>query len=73
MEKIKKAIRIMSIIRIIAVILIISSAVLYFTVREYALYPAILGFALITLINLPLNIWLAIKKKQTRKGNGQFK
>ena len=57
----------MNLIRIIAVVLIIISAALYFTAKEYALYPAVVGFALIALINLPLNIWLAIHREKQRK------
>jgi hypothetical protein len=73
MEKVKKAIRLMNIVRIIAIVLVIVAAVLYFYAKEYALYPAIVGFALIALINLPLNIWLSIqrgkihRKKQEKK------
>lgn len=57
----------MNLVRIIAVVLIIASAILYFTAREYALYPALAGFAMIALINLPLNIWLAIQREKERK------
>ena len=67
MDKQAKAIRIMNLVRIIAVGLIIASAVLYFTAKEYAIYPAIAGFAIIALINLPLNIWLAIQREKARK------
>ena len=67
MEKVKKAMRLMNIVRIIAVVLVIVSAILYFYAREYALYPAIVGFAIIALINLPLNIWLSIQKEKIRK------
>lgn len=62
MDKVKKAIRLMNIVRIIAVVLVIVAAVLYFYAKEYAVYPAIVGFALIALINLPLNIWLSIQR-----------
>ncbi len=62
MDKVKKAMRLMNIVRIIAVILVIVAAVLYFYAKEYALYPAIVGFALIALVNLPLNIWLSIQR-----------
>jgi len=65
--KIEQAIRIMNLVRIIAVVLIIASTILYFTAKEYALYPAIAGFALIALINLPLNLWLAYKRERQRK------
>ncbi len=61
------AVRIMKIVRIIAVVLIIVSAVLYFTAKEYALYPAIAGFAIIALINIPLNIWLAVRRGKLDK------
>lgn len=64
MITIKKAARIMNLVRIIAVIMIIASAILYFTAKEYAIYPAIVGFAMIALINLPLNIWLTYKQRQ---------
>lgn len=57
----------MNLVRIIAVVLIILSAILYFTAKEYALYPAVAGFILIALINLPLNIWLAYKREKLRK------
>jgi len=65
--KIEQAVRIMKIVRIIAMVLIITSLVLYFTAKEYALYPAIAGFAIIALINLPLNIWLAVQRGKLRK------
>ena len=58
----------MMIVRIIALILIIVSAIAYFYAREYAIYPAIAGFALIVFINLPLNIWLAIQREKIKKG-----
>lgn len=61
------AVRIMNLVRIIAVVLIIIGAVLYFTAKEYALYPAIAGFAIIALINIPLNIWLAVQRGKLRK------
>jgi len=67
MDKQAKAVRIMNLVRIIAVVLVIASAVLYYTAREHALYPALLGFALIALINLPLNIWLAFQREKERK------
>lgn len=57
----------MNLVRIVAVVLIIASAVLYFTAKEYALYPAIAGFAIIALINLPLNIWMAFQREKERK------
>lgn len=63
----EKAIKTMNLVRIIAVVFIIVSAVLYFTAKEYALYPAIAGFAIIALINLPLNIWLAVQREKARK------
>jgi len=59
--------RLMNIVRIIAVVLVIIAALLYFYAREYALYPAIVGFALIAMINLPLNIWLSIQRDKNRK------
>lgn len=62
-----KATKIMNLVRIIAVVLIIAAAVLYFTAKDYAFYPAIAGFAIIALINLPLNIWLALKREKMRK------
>jgi len=65
--KIEQAIRIMNLVRIIAVVLIIASTILYLTAKEYALYPTIAGFALIALINLPLNLWLAYKRERQRK------
>lgn len=65
--KIEQAVRTMNIVRIIAVVMIIASAILYFSAKEYALYPAIAGFAIIALINLPLNIWLAIQKEKNKK------
>jgi hypothetical protein len=61
------AVRIMKLVRIIAVVLIIVSAALYFTAKEYALYPAIAGFAIIALINIPLNIWLAVRRGKLDK------
>lgn len=61
------AVRIMNLVRIIAVVLIIIGAVLYFTAKEYALYPAIAGFAIIALINIPINIWLAMQRGKLRK------
>ena len=67
MLDVKNAVRIMGTVRIIAVILIIVAVILYFTAKEYALYPAAVGFVLIALINLPLNIWLAIKGEKQRK------
>jgi hypothetical protein len=63
----KQAVRIMNIVRILAVVLIIASAVLYFTAKHYAIYPAIVGFATIAFINLPLNIWLAFKNERLKK------
>jgi hypothetical protein len=63
----EKAIRTMNLVRIVAVVLIIVSAVLYFTAKEYAIYPALAGFAVIALINLPLNIWLAFQREKQRK------
>ncbi|MDT8393402.1 MAG: hypothetical protein RQ761_06135 [Bacteroidales bacterium] len=64
----KGAIRIMNLIRIIAIVLIIASAILYFAAKEYAIYPAITGFVMIALINLPLHIWLSYKQRKMRKG-----
>lgn len=57
----------MNLVRIIAAVMIIASAILYFTAKEYALYPAIAGFAIIALVNLPLNIWLAVQREKQRK------
>jgi len=57
----------MRLVRIIALVLIIAAVVLYFTAKEYALYPAAVGFVLIALINLPLNIWIAINREKHRK------
>ena len=57
----------MKLVRIAAMVLIIAAVILYFTAKEYALYPAAVGFVLIALINLPLNIWLAIKQGKQRK------
>lgn len=57
----------MNLVRIIAAAMIIASAILYFTAKEYALYPAIAGFAIIALVNLPLNIWLAVQREKQRK------
>ena len=54
-------------VRIVAIVLVIASGILYFTAREYAFYPAIAGFAIIALINLPLNIWLAMKRERMKK------
>jgi hypothetical protein len=62
-----KAIRIMKLVRIIAAVLIVAAIVLYFTAKEYALYPAAVGFILVALINIPLNIWLAFKREKERK------
>jgi hypothetical protein len=63
----KQAVRIMNIVRIFAVVLIVASAVLYFTAKQYAIYPAIAGFAIIAFINMPLNIWLAFKSERAKK------
>jgi hypothetical protein len=63
----KQAVRIMNIVRIFAVVMIIASAILYFTAKQYAIYPAIAGFAMIAFINLPLNIWLAFKNERAKK------
>lgn len=63
----ERATKTMNLVRIVAVVLIIASAILYFTAREYALYPALVGFAVIALINLPLNIWLALQREKERK------
>ena len=57
----------MKTVRIIALVLIVASVILYFTAKEYALYTAITGFSVIALINLPLNIWLAFKREKRRK------
>jgi hypothetical protein len=57
----------MKLVRIIAAVLVVLAIVLYFTAKEYALYPAALGFILVALINLPLNIWLAFKREKERK------
>jgi hypothetical protein len=67
MLNVKNAIRIMRLVRIIAAVLIIVAMVLYFTAKEYALYPAALGFILIALINIPLNIWLGFKRNRERR------
>ena len=69
--KIMQAVKLMNIVRIAAVVLIVASAVLYFTAKEYALYPAAAGFALIALINLPLNVWLAFQREKIRKAEMQ--
>jgi hypothetical protein len=57
----------MKLVRIIAAVLIIVAIILYFTAKEYALYPAALGFLIVALINLPLNIWLAFKREKQKK------
>ncbi len=57
----------MNLVRIAAAALILASAVLYFTAEEYALYPALLGFLLMLFINMPIHIWLAVKKEKERK------
>ena len=63
----------MNMVRFAAVILVIAAVVLYFTEKEYALYTAIVGFALMVLINLPINIWLAIQNaKMKKKERDQF-
>jgi len=63
----------MNMVRFAAVILVIAAVVLYFTEKEYALYTAIVGFALMVLINLPINIWLAIQNaKMKKKERSQF-
>lgn len=64
----RRAVRIMNLVRIIAIVLIIASAIMYFTVKEYAIYPAIIGFVMIALVNLPLHIWLSYKYRKMRKG-----
>ena len=63
----RQAVRTMKLVRIIAAVLIIVAIVLYFTAKEYALYPAALGFIMIALINIPLNIWMGFKRNQERK------
>jgi len=40
----QQAVYIMKLVRIIAVVLIIAAVVLYFTAKEFALYPAAVGF-----------------------------
>ena len=65
--KVEKAIKLMNLVRIAAVVLILASAVLYFTAEEYALYPALLGFAIMLFINMPIHIWLAVNKEKGRK------
>lgn len=67
MEKINRAIRIMNIVRIVAAALVVASAILYFSAREYAIYPAIAGFAIIAFINLPLNVWMATQRGKIKK------
>lgn len=63
----------MNIIRVIAVVLVILAAILYFYAREYAMYPAIVGFVLIALINLPLNIWLSMQRNKISKKDQEEK
>lgn len=63
----------MNIVRVIAVVLIIVAAILYFYATEYAIYPAIIGFALIALVNLPLNIWLSIQRGKINKNKFEEK
>ena len=67
MLNISKAARIMRTVRVIAAVLIVVAIVLYFTTREYALYPAALGFILIALINMPLNIWIGFRRNKERR------
>jgi|GEM_PF-2896938 len=62
----------MRLVRIIAAVLIVVAIVLYFTAKEYALYVAILGFALIALINIPLNIWIAFQQRKMNDRNKNF-
>ena len=62
MKNPKKAIRLMTIVRILAAIMVVATAALYFTYRELALYPAIAGFALIALVNVPLHIRMALDR-----------
>lgn len=69
MITIKKAARIMNLVRIIAVIMVIASAILYFSAKDYAIYPAIVGFAMIALINLPLNVWITYKQRKMDQGD----
>ena len=57
----------MKLVRMIAAILIIAAIILYFTAKEYALYVAAVGFAMIALINLPINIWLAFQNEKIKK------
>lgn len=64
----RRAVRIMNLVRIIAIVLIIASAILYFIAKEYAIYPAIIGFVMIALVNLPLHIWLSYKQRKMHKG-----
>jgi len=63
----KKALQLIKIIRIIAAILIIVAIILYFTAKEYALYTAIAGFAIIALVNIPLNLWITFQNGKIRK------
>ena len=63
----KKALQLIKIIRIIAAILIIVAIILYFTAKEYALYTAIAGFAIIALVNIPLNLWITYQNGKIRK------
>lgn len=57
----------MALVRIIAMALLLVSVIFYFTAKEYAIYPAALGFIMIALINLPVNIWINIQLRKAKK------
>ena len=65
----------MTLVRIAAMILLLVAVILYFTHTRYAIYPAILGFAMIALINLPMNFWInrTQKKEELRKFESEDK
>ena len=65
----------MTMVRIAAMVLLLLAVVLYFTYKTYAMYPAILGFAMIALINLPLNFWVSRtqRKEELRKFEAEDK
>ncbi len=67
MKNPKKAIRLMTIVRILAGLMVLATAALYFTNRELAIYPAIAGFALIALVNVPLHIRMALDREKAKK------
>ncbi len=69
MDKIRKALKTMSLVRIIAMVLLLAAVILYFTQPAYAMYPAMTGFIMIAFINLPLNFWVNRQLRRSKEGN----